>query len=96
MFTLGQMNNLRDFIKTYIPKPDTTNIMESIEHGKLRPSKALQDSILSMLKGNKEFVLIDDQKVEFERIKKLLLMLLRTIKKRYILFVVVQAQVKVL
>lgn len=70
MFSLGQMNNLRNFIKTYIPKPDTTNIMESIEHGKLRPSKALQDSILSMLKGNKEFVLIDDQKVEFERIKK--------------------------
>ena len=70
MFTLGQMDRLRDFIKTYIPKPDTTNIMESIEHGKLRPSKALQDSILSMLQGNKEFVLIDDQKVEFERIKK--------------------------
>ena len=69
MFTLGQMNNLRSFIKAYIPKPDTTNIMESIEHGKLRPSKALQNSILSMLKGNKEFVLIDDQKVEFERIK---------------------------
>ncbi|WP_278451694.1 DUF2075 domain-containing protein [Veillonella parvula] len=70
MFTLGQMNNLRNFIKTYIPKPDTTNIIESIEHGRLRPSKALQDSILSMLKGNKEFVLIDDQKIEFERIKK--------------------------
>ena len=69
MFTLGQMDRLRDFIKTYIPKPDTTNIMESIEHGKLRPSKTLQDSILSMLQGNKEFVLIDDQKVEFERIK---------------------------
>ena len=44
--------------------------MESIEHGKLRPSKSLQDSILNMLKGNKEFVLIDDQKVEFEQIKK--------------------------
>ena len=70
MFTLGQMDRLRDFIKTYIPKPDTKDIMESIEHGKLRPSKALQDSILSMLQGNKEFVLIDDQKVEFERIKK--------------------------
>ena len=70
MFTLGQMDSLRSFIKTYIPKPDTTNIMESIEHGKLRPSKSLQDSILNMLKGNKEFVLIDDQKVEFEQIKK--------------------------
>ena len=44
--------------------------MESIEHGKLRPSKSLQDSILNMLKGNKEFVLIDDQKVEFEQNKK--------------------------
>ena len=70
MFTLGQMDGLRNFIKTYIPKPDTTNIMESIEHGRLRPSKSLQDSILNMLKGNKEFVLIDDQKVEFEQIKK--------------------------
>ena len=70
MFTLGQMDSLRNFIKTYIPKADTTNIMESIEHGKLRPSKSLQDSILNMLKGNKEFVLIDDQKVEFEQIKK--------------------------
>ena len=70
MFTLGQMDSLRNFIKRYIPKPDTTNIMESIEHGKLRPSKSLQDSILNMLKGNKEFVLIDDQKVEFEQIKK--------------------------
>ena len=53
MFTLGQMDSLRNFIKTYIPKPDTTNIMESIEHGKLRPSKSLQDSILNMLKGIK-------------------------------------------
>ena len=64
------MDKLRSFIKTYIPKPDTTNIMESIEYGKLRPSKFLQDSILNMLRGNKEFVLIGDQKVEFEQIKK--------------------------
>ena len=81
MFTLGQMDRLRDFIKTYIPKPDTTKIMESIEHGKLRPSKALQDSILSMLRGNKEFVLIDDQKVEFERIKSTALEAIKNNKK---------------
>ena len=81
MFTLGQMDRLRDFIKTYIPKPDTTNIMESIEHGKLRPSKALQDAILSMLQGNKEFVLIDDQKVEFERIKSAALEAIKNNKK---------------
>ncbi|WP_277302122.1 DUF2075 domain-containing protein [Veillonella caviae] len=69
MFTLGQMNGLRQFIKDFISKPDATQIMNSIEHGKLKPSKTLQDSILNMLKDNKEFILIDDQKVEFERIK---------------------------
>ena len=30
MFTLGQMDGLRNFIKTYIPKPDTTNIMRCV------------------------------------------------------------------
>ena len=42
-----------------------------IENGKLKPAKALQDSLVSMLKGNKEFYLIDEQKVAYETVKKL-------------------------
>ena len=42
-----------------------------IENGKLKPAKALQDSLASMLKGNKEFYLIDEQKVAYETVKKL-------------------------
>ena len=42
-----------------------------IEEGQLRPAKALQDALVSMLKGNREFFLIDEQKVAFETIKTL-------------------------
>jgi DUF2075 family protein len=59
--------SLREFIKRYLKKGDTSRIMYRIEHGKIRPSKALSDSVASMLKGNSEFVLIDDQKIVYEQ-----------------------------
>ena len=34
--------------------------------GKIRPSKMLADRMVSMLKGNSEFVMIDDQKIVYE------------------------------
>ena len=40
--------------------------MEKIEYGKLRPAKQLADSLCSMLKGNKEFVLLDSQLVVYQ------------------------------
>lgn len=62
---------LRNFIKTYIKKKDNCDLLMKIENGKLKPAKALQDSLASMLKGNKEFYLIDEQKVAYETVKKL-------------------------
>ncbi len=60
---------LQQFIKTHVRYGDTTRIMYRIEHGKIKPSKNLADELASMLKGNREFVLIDDQKVVFEKTK---------------------------
>lgn len=37
----------------------------------MRPSKALQDALKSMMDGNEEFIMIDEQKVVFETVKKL-------------------------
>lgn len=37
-----------------------------IENGKIRPSKSLQDTLSSMLQGNEEFIMIDDQKLVYE------------------------------
>lgn len=57
---------LREFIKRFVKYGDKGDIMYKIDSGKIRPSKALSDNLVSMLKGNKEFVMIDDQKVVYE------------------------------
>ena len=57
---------LREFIKQHIKYGDRSNLMFKIENGKIRPSKLLADSIGKMIKGNQEFVMIDDQKVVYE------------------------------
>lgn len=57
---------LQEFIKRNVKYGDLNQIMYRIDHGRIKPSKNLADQLLSMLKGNEEFVLIDDQKVVFE------------------------------
>jgi len=57
---------LQQFIKANVKYGDKNQIMYRIDHGKIKPSKNLADQLLSMLRGNEEFVLIDDQKVVFE------------------------------
>ncbi len=66
IFLRGDAVKLRDFIKQYVKKGDSTKILYRIEQGKIRPTKMLADSLVSMLKGNPEFVMIDDQKIVYE------------------------------
>jgi DUF2075 family protein len=66
LFLQSDKIKLRDFIKKYVKKGDTNNIMYRIENGKIKPSKALADSLVSMMKGNQEFIMLDDQKIVFE------------------------------
>lgn len=69
-FTMGQVNDLRGFIKKFVKYGDKKEILYKVDHGKIRPSKSLQDSIASMLNGNPEFVMIDEQKIVYEEILK--------------------------
>jgi len=64
---------LREFIKKYIKKGDQNRLLYRIDNGKLKPSKNLADSLAEMLKNNKEFVLIDEQKSVYETAKQLAL-----------------------
>lgn len=57
---------LRNFIKKYIKYGDNSDILLRIDNGKIRPSKKLQDTLSSMLEGNREFVMIDEQKIAYE------------------------------
>jgi len=68
LFLKGEIERqrLRDFIKQHVKYGDNAELIFEIENGRIRPSKMLVDSLVGMMKGNREFVLIDDQKVVFE------------------------------
>ena len=68
VFLKGEVerNKLRDFIKRHVKYGDDAELIYKIENGRIRPSKMLADSLLGMLKGQPEFVLIDEQKVAYE------------------------------
>lgn len=71
LFLQEDVLKLQAFIKTYIKQKDGVDLLMKIDHGKLKPAKALQDSLVSMIRGNREFQLIDEQKVAYETVKKL-------------------------
>ncbi|HLN18733.1 MAG TPA: DNA/RNA helicase domain-containing protein, partial [Patescibacteria group bacterium] len=66
-FLRNDVMKLRAFIKQFVKYGDKGKVMFQIESGKIRPSKVLADSLAGMLKGNQEFVMIDDQKIVFEK-----------------------------
>ena len=66
MFLKFDAAKLQDFIRSHVCHGDRGAAIYEIEKGRIRPSKNLADSLLSLLKRNKEFVLIDDQKLVYE------------------------------
>jgi DUF2075 family protein len=65
-FCKGDKLKLQEFIASHIKYGDKKDILYRVEKGEIRPSKTLADSLLSMMKGNQEFIMIDDQKIIFE------------------------------
>jgi DUF2075 family protein len=66
VFLKNDLFKLRDFIKQFVKYGDNRDILYKIENGRLRPSKQLADYLSSMLDGNDEFIMIDDQKLVYE------------------------------
>lgn len=66
LFLKSDKKKLSEFISQHIKCWDDKKLMFRIDNGRIRPSKALADSMASMLKWNQEFVMIDDQKIVFE------------------------------
>jgi uncharacterized protein len=65
-FLKKDAKKLTEFIKQHVKYGDTDNIMYRIDNGKIRPSKNLADKLESLLNGNQEFLMIDDQKIVYE------------------------------
>ena len=66
VFCKGEKEKLQKFISKFIKYGDKTDIMYRIDNGEIRPSKNLADSMVSMIKGNEEFIMIDEQKIVYE------------------------------
>ena len=62
---------MKDFISRHIKYGDNKETLYRIENGGIKPSKQLQDNILSMLEGNEEFTMVHLQKDVFEDAKRL-------------------------
>lgn len=62
----AERQRLQAFIKQHVRYGDKAQTLFKIEGGRIRPSKSLADGLVGLLKGNPEFVLIDDQKLVYE------------------------------
>lgn len=82
IFLSKDRKKLADFIGKYIKKSDQGQSLFDIDFGHIKPSKALQDVIGRVLQGNREFVLLDDQKVAYESVIKVVESSLKDGKKR--------------
>lgn len=65
-FLKKDAKKLTEFIKQHVKYGDSDNIMYRIDNSKIRPSKNLADKLDSLLSGNQEFLMIDDQKIVYE------------------------------
>jgi len=65
-FLKSEADKLKDFIERYVRKGDRGELIYRMDSGRIKPSKSLADALLGMLQGNKEFLLIDDQKLVYE------------------------------
>lgn len=72
LFIGGEGSRLSEFISARLSKGDFGKVIQRIEESPVRASKQLVEALESMLRGNEEFVLIDEQKTAFERIRDLI------------------------
>ena len=66
VFIRRDVRQLADFIRRFVTHGDRNEVLYRVERSRLKPSKGLADHLVSLLSGNREFEMIDDQKVVYE------------------------------
>lgn len=69
VFLGNEREELQLFLEERVEVGDDSEVIRRIEESRIRPSKQLIEVLGSMLEGNEEFVLIDEQKTAFETIR---------------------------
>lgn len=68
LFLKQDGTKLNEYIKKHARHKSKLDLFEIANNGKLKPSKALQDAVGSVLNGNEEFTLVMEQEVAFQNI----------------------------
>ena len=85
-FIMDEVQQFSDFVKKFISKKSAHgDLLYLIEHGRIRPTKSLQDALSTMVRGTPVFDLLDEQAVCFDMCIRTMLQCLKDQKKRTIL-----------
>ena len=68
VFIKGDLEKLRLLIENQIKSGDGVSLLKDIDQSPIRPSKQLAEAVGNMLKGDQEFILLDEQITVYEKI----------------------------
>ena len=85
-FLSDETQKFNDFVKKYVTKKSPSgDLLYLIDHGRIRPTKSLQDALTTMVKGTPVFDLLDEQAVCFDMCVRTMLQCQKDRRKRTIL-----------
>lgn len=85
-FIMDEVRPFIDFIKKYVTRKSSKgDLLYLIDHGRIKPTKSLQDALSTMVMGTPVFDLLDEQAVCFDMCVRTMLQCLKDQKKRTIL-----------
>jgi uncharacterized protein len=68
LFTADDVDDLKAFLSSKLEKGSGIDVLKRVEESKYRPSKKLMDHVGNIIKGNSEYVLLDEQLVVYDRV----------------------------
>lgn len=84
-FVRNEVEEFSAFVNKFITRKSSSgDLLYLIENGRIRPTKSLQDALASMVMGNPEFVLLDEQAVFYDMCLRTMLQCQKDRKKRTI------------
>jgi len=67
-FTAASTEQLENLLHDNVGAGDGVDVLSRIDHGKYRPSKKLLEHVANMINGKPEYVLLDEQRVVYDKV----------------------------
>jgi hypothetical protein len=68
LFTADDVDKLKNYLTVKLESGNGIDVLNRIEESKYRPSKKLMDHVGNLIKGKKEYVLLDEQQIVYDKI----------------------------